>query len=74
MRKTKKEWEACGAVVTSLCTAISTAMDEVDARVEKVRMPPIRRVGWCRLWFCFVSKPFRPVKARGKKNPDQLPY
>lgn len=39
LRKTKKEWEACGTVVTSLCTTMYAAMDEVDARVKQVRVP-----------------------------------
>lgn len=39
LRKTKKEWEACGTVVTSLCTMVSTDMGEIGARVEKVSIP-----------------------------------
>lgn len=39
LRKTKKDWEACGAVVTSLCTSITKAMDDIDLRVQKVIGP-----------------------------------
>ncbi|CAM9385522.1 unnamed protein product, partial [Ectocarpus sp. 12 AP-2014] len=36
LRKTKKEWEACGTAVTSLCEMMSAAMDGIDSRVTKV--------------------------------------
>lgn len=67
LRKTKKEWEACGTVVTSLCTTMSAGMDEVDARVQKASMPTSRVLaGYCRgLVLLVVSKPFHE-SARGK--------
>lgn len=43
LRKTKKEWEACGTTVTSLCEMMSAAMDETDSRVTKVELPRLRK-------------------------------
>lgn len=45
LRKTKKEWEACGTAVTSLCEMMSAAMDETDSRVTKVELPRLRKCG-----------------------------
>lgn len=39
LRKLKKEWEACGTVVTDLCATMAAAMDETDVRVTKVGVP-----------------------------------
>lgn len=49
LRKLKKEWEACGTVVTDLCATMTAAMDETDVRVSKVGvpwLPSIGDVGW----------------------------
>lgn len=45
LRKTKKEWEACGTVVTSVCEMMSAAMDETDSRITKVELPRLRKCG-----------------------------